>query len=226
MSKERHVVLTGATGFLGAFLMAGLLDRGYHVTVLGRASKEKSLNDRLSNIMKWLGVDPKRKLDAIETDFSQKHLGLDDKTYSRLCTDSGKIIHCASDTSFAGRFRDRVMEANVSNLSSILGFAEDSRTEHFYYISTAYASGQCCGLCREAPAAIEYFTNVYEESKAMAEGIIRQRCKDTGMPLAILRPSIVYGESKTGKCQKFNAVYYAMKSLLLVRDIFIRDLRE
>ncbi len=226
MSKGKSVVLTGATGFLGAFLLAGLLSRGYRVTVLGRASKEKSLNERLANIISWLGIDPTRHLDAIETDFSQKHLGLNDKAYIRLCAGSDKIIHCASDTSFALRFRDRVMEANVSNLSSILGFAEDSHTEHFYYVGTAYASGQCCGLCREAPAAIEYFTNVYEESKAMAEGIIRQRCKDTGMPLAILRPSIVYGDSKTGKAMKFNALYYAMKSLLLVRDIFVRDLRE
>ncbi len=226
MSKGKSVVLTGATGFLGAFLLAGLLSRGYRVTVLGRASKEKSLNERLANIISWLGIDPTRHLDAIETDFSQKHLGLNDRAYIRLCASSDKIIHCASDTSFALRFRDRVMEANVSNLSSILGFAEDSHTEHFYYVGTAYASGQCCGLCREAPAAIEYFTNVYEESKAMAEGIIRQRCKDLGMPLAILRPSIVYGDSKTGKAMKFNALYYAMKSLLLVRDIFVRDLKE
>lgn len=226
MSKEKSVVLTGATGFLGAFLLAGLISRGYHVTALGRISKEKSLNERLANITNWLGIDPKGHLNAIETDFSQKHLGLDDKSYGRLCADSHKIIHCASDTSFALRFKDRVMEANVSNLSSILGFAEDSSTEHFYYVGTAYASGQCCGLCREAPATIEHFTNVYEESKAMAEGIIIKRCKDLGMPLAILRPSIVYGDSKTGKALKFNAVYYAMKSLLLVRDIFVRDLKE
>lgn len=226
MSKGRSVVLTGATGFLGAFLLAGLLDRGYHVTVLGRANKEKSLNGRLENITKWLGVDPKRHLDVIETDLSQNHMGLNDKAYGRLCADSDRIIHCASDTSFLERHRDRVMEANVSSLSSILGFAEDSGTAHFYYVGTAYATGQCCGLCREAPAAIAYFTNVYEESKAMAEGIILKRCKDTGIPLAILRPSIVYGDAKTGKCLKFNALYYAMKSLLLVRDIFVRDIRE
>lgn len=226
MSKEKSVVLTGATGFLGAFLLAGLISRGYHVTALGRTSKDKSLNERLANITNWLGIDPKGNLNAIETDFSQKHLGLDDKSYGRLCADSYKIIHCASDTSFALRFKDRVMEANVSNLSSILSFAEDSHTEQIYYVGTAYASGQCCGLCREAPAAIEHFTNVYEESKAMAEGIIIKRCKDLGMPLAILRPSIVYGDSKTGKALKFNAVYYAMKSLLLVRDIFVRDLKE
>lgn len=226
MSEGNSVVLTGATGFLGAFLLEGLLSRGYHVTVLGRASKEKSLNERLLNIIKWLGIDPKNLLDTMETDFSKKHMGLDDNAYRGLCTHAEKIIHCASDTSFANRLRDRVMESNVKSLASILDFADDSRAGHFYYISTAYATGQCCGLCREAPAAIAYFTNVYEESKAKAEEIILKRCKDTGMPLAILRPSIVYGDSKTGKCLKFNAVYYAMKSLLLVRDIFVRDLRE
>jgi nucleoside-diphosphate-sugar epimerase len=226
MSEERSVVLTGATGFLGAFLLAGLLSRGYRVTVLGRASKEKSLNGRLASITKWLDVDPKGHLNALEADFSQRHMGLSDKAYARLCTEPNRIIHCASDTSFLERHRDRVMEANVGGLSSILGFAEDSKAQHFYYIGTAYATGQCCGLCREAPAAIEYFTNVYEESKAMAEGVIQKRCNDTGMPLSILRPSIVYGDSKTGKALKFNALYYAMKALLLVRDIFIRDIKE
>ena len=39
----RSIVLTGATGFLGAFLMAGLLERGYQVTVLGRASMDMRL---------------------------------------------------------------------------------------------------------------------------------------------------------------------------------------
>jgi nucleoside-diphosphate-sugar epimerase len=43
----RSIILTGATGFLGAFLMAGLLERGYSVTVLGRSSKNMSLTERI-----------------------------------------------------------------------------------------------------------------------------------------------------------------------------------
>ena len=84
IEADRSIVLTGATGFLGAFLMAGLLDRGYRVTVLGRSSKEMGLSDRMSDLVRWFNLaDPGERLCAIEADFSKKHLGLDDATYGR-----------------------------------------------------------------------------------------------------------------------------------------------
>jgi len=222
----RSIILTGATGFLGAFLMAGLLERGYQVTVLGRPSGDMRLSDRLSRLTRWFSIDPGEKLSAIETDFSKKHLGLDDKAYGNLCANAGKIIHCASDTSFAERNRERVMNTNVNSLSSLLDLAADSRTEHLYYISTAYACGLCEGICMETPVTAQNFHNVYEESKAQAEEIIRRGCEDNGVPLSILRPSIVYGHSKTGKALKFNALYYCVKSISSMRDIFINDIRQ
>ena len=224
--SPESVVLTGATGFLGAFLLAGLLKQGYHVTVLGRAFGEYSLSQRLSGLLRWLEVEPQNRLASMEADFSMVRMGLDPRAYSRLCARTDKIIHCASDTSFSERNRDRVMEANVYNLASILDFAADSHAKQFYYVGTAYATGQCDGLCLEAPITPGAFANAYEESKAMAEGTVCQKCEDAGIPLAILRPSIVYGHSITGKSLKFNALYYAMKSLLLVRDIFARDILE
>ena len=55
-TAERGVVLTGATGFLGAFLMAGLIEKGYPVTVLGRSAKDMKLSDRLASLLRWLGI--------------------------------------------------------------------------------------------------------------------------------------------------------------------------
>lgn len=223
---ERSIVLTGATGFLGAFLMAGLLEQGYRVTVLGRASKDASLVERLSILCHWLSIEPGDRLVSMEADFSNKRLGLDDDQYSRLCTNAGKVIHCASDTSFSERNRTRVMETNVHNIFALLDFVADTNIEKFYYVSSAYASGVREGICLEAPVTNSHFTNVYEESKAKAENMILSTCEDTGVPLAILRPSIVCGHSKTGAALKFNALYYVVKSLLLIRDIFRKDIKE
>ncbi|MPM10959.1 hypothetical protein SDC9_57297 [bioreactor metagenome] len=222
--SDRTVVLTGGTGFLGTFLLSGLLERGYHVTVLGRSSKSLSLSDRLSGIVRWLGTNPEARLSAVEADFSKNHLGLDETTYRHLCASAGKIIHCASDTSFSERDRKRVMQTNVNSLSVLLAFAADTLVDHLYYISSAYACGRCEGICLETPIANDSFTNVYEESKAQAERIIRLRCKDCGIPLSILRPSIVYGHSETGMALNFNALYYVIRSLLYIRDIFIKDI--
>src|SRR5512141_2533980 len=94
----KSIVLTGATGFLGAFLMANLLECGYHVTVLGRSSKIRKLSDRLSSLLQWFGIDNFREnLSALEVDFSKKYFDLDEKKYRYLCSSANKIIHCASD---------------------------------------------------------------------------------------------------------------------------------
>jgi len=228
MQDERgcSIILTGATGFLGAFLMSGLLERGYYVTVLGRPSKHMRLSDRLSGLVRWFGIDPGEKLSALEVDLSKKHLGLDSETYGNLCTNASKIIHCASDTSFAERNREQVMNTNVNSLPALLDLVVDSRAQHLYYISSAYACGQCAGTCMETPINTRIFTNVYEESKAQAEEIIRRCCADNAVPLSILRPSIVYGHSQTGESLKFNALYYCVKSISFIRDIFVKDTRQ
>ena len=221
------IILTGATGFLGAFLMEGLLERGYQVTVLGRASKDLNLSDRLLNLVQWFGMaDPGDRLSSLEVDFSKKHLSLDDETYRRVCTNACKIIHCASDTSFAERDRVKVLATNVDILPALLEFVYDAGVQHLYYVSTAYACGICEGVCMEVPVTTAKFTNVYEESKAQAEGVILRYCESQGVPLSILRPSIVYGHSKTGRALKFNALYYAVKSLLAIRDIYLKDIAE
>lgn len=223
---ERPIVLTGATGFLGAFLMEVLLKQGNHVTVLGRASNGISLAERLSKLCRWFGIEPGNRLVSIETDFSKNLLGLDAETYSFLCTNAGKLIHCASDTSFSERNRARVIKTNVNNTSVLLKFAADSNIEKLYYISSAYASGVTEGICMETPVTNINFTNVYEESKAMAENIILRTCENIGVPYVVLRPSIVLGHSKSGISLKFNTLYYAVKSLLIIRDIFIKDIIE
>jgi hypothetical protein len=76
----------------------------------------------------------------------------------------------------------------------------------------------------EEPVTADRFYNVYEESKAQAEGIITHYCEKNNVPLSILRPSIVYGHSKTGEALKFNALYYMVKSLMTIRDIYLKDI--
>lgn len=223
---EGSTVLTGATGFLGAFLMAGLLEKGCRVTALGRSSKGRSLAERLSVLTHWFGIHPGNRLSSVEADFSKEHLGLDDHTYGSLCTHTGTLIHCASDTSFLERNRARVMETNVENVSALLDFAADAEVEKLYYISSAYASGVKEGKCLETPVTGNCFTNVYEESKAQAENCMISACERNGIPLCILRPSIVFGHSGTGMALKFNALYYAVKSLSVIRDIFLKEVLE
>jgi nucleoside-diphosphate-sugar epimerase len=225
--KDENYLLTGATGFLGSHMMAGLLLKGKSVVIAGRASGGESLKERIRKLLAWFGIEHLEGLiDFYETDFLKNDLGLGENEYKNLCSRSLSIIHCASDTSFAEQNRKRVMKSNVESLSEILNFAIKSRTRCFHFISSAYAAGTDNVECPEAPVNSAHFTNVYEESKAQAENVVSGKCRENGLPYTIIRPSIVYGDSVTGRSLKFNALYYPIRSLQLIRDIYLEDIKN
>jgi len=221
------IALTGATGFLGSHLMAALLTKGYKIIVLGRSVNDDSLYERISRLLKWFGIEKcLEQVSCVETDLSQSNLGLEDEEYLRLCSIVSSVIHCASDTSFAESKREKVMVANIDNLKGILEFSKAAHVTFFHYISTAYVAGTDIKLCKEIPSTAKSFTNVYEESKAAAENIISLFCHKNNIILSIIRPSIVYGDSRTGRSLKFNALYFPVRSAQTIRDIYLNDINN
>ena len=228
LDKQHPVIaLTGATGFLGSHLMARLLQDGRRLIVLGRSTREEALPARISKLLRWFGMDaPAGRLETVEIDFSQPRIGIPEATYHRLCAMTDQVIHCASDTNFSERKRDRVFAANVQALGGILEFAAQGRMKAFNYISTAYVAGINHAVCRETLPAATEFVNVYEESKAKAEAVIAAFCAKNAIPLKIIRPSIVFGDSRTGRALKFNALYFPVKTVHYIRDIYLNDIRN
>jgi len=223
----KTVTLTGATGFLGSSIMVTLLRQGYSLNIPGRQHLGKSLEKRINNLLEWYSCgDLAGKVKLYETDFSKPELGLSDADYSVLCSGHPPVIHCASDTSFAEKNRGRVMASNVHGLKNILKLIQDSSSEYFHYISTAYSAGLVQGTVREAPVSASGFTNVYEESKCVAEIEVAAFCAASSVPYTIIRPSVVYGDSQNGRALKFNALYYPVKSVQYIRDIYINDIKN
>jgi nucleoside-diphosphate-sugar epimerase len=218
------IVLTGATGFLGSHLMASLLDEHNRVIVLGRSSKESTFNERIKKLMGWFGP-LEIKPELLEIDFLKPFLGLSPAEYIWLCKNTKQIVHCASDTSFSERKRESVLKSNVESLEGILQFAADSEANFFHYISTAYVAGTNVKICREClPSPSTEYLNVYEESKAMAEIRISEYCRTNSIPYTIIRPSVVYGDSKTGRSLKFNALYFPIQSVKYLKEIYLNDI--
>jgi nucleoside-diphosphate-sugar epimerase len=223
---DDRYLLTGATGFLGSHIMAGLLLKGKTVVIAGRPSRGESLKKRIRKLLNWFGIEHLEDLlEFYETDLLKKQLGLAEEEYKSLCSRGLTIIHCASDTSFAEKNRERVMKSNVESLSEILNFALKSRSQWFHLISSAYAAGTDNVECREALMNSSHFTNVYEESKARAENKVSEICKKGELPYTIIRPSIVYGDSVTGRSLKFNALYFPVRCVLYIRDIYLDDIK-
>ena len=225
VKKKPTIALTGATGFLGSHLMASMLTGGYKIIILGRPAKEETLQERISKLLRWFGIEELAgQLELVEIDFLKPMLGLTEAEYKNLCTITEQIIHCASDTSFAERKRDIVFKSNVSSLEGILEFAANARVNFFHYISTAYVAGADVTICKERISSATDFLNVYEESKAQAESIISTFCEKNEIPYTIIRPSIVYGDSRTGRSLRFNALYFPLQSLKYIREIYLNDI--
>lgn len=220
-------LLIGATGFLGSHIMAGLLAKGRGVVIAGRPAGGKSLQERIRRLLVWFGMEHlEGRLEFHETDFLKKRLGLGVEEHRRLCGRGLPIIYCASDTSFAEKNRTRVMKSNVENLKEILNFAWRSRTRCFHFISSVYAAGIDRLECPEVPVNSKHFNNVYEESKAQAEDIVSARCRKEQIPHTIIRPSIVYGDSLTGRSLRFNALYFPVRSMQQIRDIYLDEIKN
>lgn len=225
MNLRGDVILTGATGFLGSHLMAALVERGVRVIVLGRGSAGANLGERIVRTLGWFGLEHRiGQVETTEVDLLKPACGLPPSRYDALSARAGTIIHCASDTRFSEGKRDEITATNLHALEGILHLAVDSHASFFHYLSTAYVAGRVSGSCPEELAYPRTFTNVYEETKALAEREVARRCEGEGLAYTILRPSIVYGDSRSGRTTRFNALYFPVRSLLCIRDIYREDI--
>ena len=225
--NKTTIALTGATGFLGSHLMAALLSKGFRVIALGRPNKKESLQQRIYKLLSWFGIESlSGQLELVEIDLLKPLMGLSQLEYKKLCDLTDQIIHCASDTSFTERKRDIVFSSNVTSLNGILELASNADVSFFHYISTAFVTRGNGTVCKECLSTSTDFINVYEESKSQAEKKVNDYCQENSVPFTLIRPSIVYGDSHTGRSLKFNALYFPVQSANYIKEIYLNDINN
>lgn len=222
MTAGPVVIVTGATGFIGGFLTAGLLEAGCSVIALARSRNGVDPGSRIRNLMEFFGIGPGRGPEVVEASLDDPDLGMGRSEARRLGNRADHVLHCAADTSFAARKSREVRSTNVQGLVNV--FRSLGGSSHFHHMSTAYAVGSGEGTYTEELADAVGFHNEYERSKHLAERRITGLCGDSGRRLTIYRPSIVYGDSTTGRSLRFNALYYPVRIMVFLRDTFRRDL--
>jgi nucleoside-diphosphate-sugar epimerase len=228
IDKKSHFLVTGPTGFLGSHLFIALCEKGYHVALLCRPTRNMPAHERVNAILEWFGktLSSYPTLSIVEGYIDRPRFGLSEAAYHQLAADTDELIHCASSTDFSTRNRATIEAVNIKAFGTLLDFASASRCVFFHYISTAYAAGKAAGVCLEELSHNRTFSNVYEETKNLAEHMASQTCETHGIRLSIYRPSVVYGDSITGRSRKFNALYFPVKIILFLSDIMVNDIEE
>jgi len=214
-------LLTGATGFLGQAMLVRLLAAGHDVILPIRPREGSSARERGDAMLDRMVGDPQERERArgaatfIETDFGQDDEGLTDKVLGALGGRPCRIIHGAASVSFDMPL-DGARAVNVGGTRALLQVAEQlagrEALSQFAFVSTAAVAGARNDVAYEHELDVgQEFGNSYEQSKFEAEQLVKEAGER--LPVTILRPSIVAGDSTTGETSDFKVLYWPLKVL-------------
>jgi thioester reductase-like protein len=215
---ETGTLLTGGTGFLGGEVLARLLERDdAPVYVLVRAATDDEAQARLSALVSSLlgeGGHGLERAIAVRGDVTRAWIGMGSARRDWLAERVGRIIHCAASVSFTLGL-DESRAINVDGTRRVIELAQlcerRGGLEGFIHVSTAYVAGTHRGSFAEGDLEVRQgFRNAYERTKFEAERLVRERGQ--GLPVQIMRPSIVVGDSATGWTPAFNVLYGPLKA--------------
>jgi NAD(P)-dependent dehydrogenase (short-subunit alcohol dehydrogenase family) len=204
--------LTGATGFIGRFLLAELLERDGTIYVLCRPG---SL-DKLDELRVRLGTDDQRVV-AVLGDLSRERLGVDPAEIDRLDGQIEHFFHLAAIYDLTAD-ADSQHVANVEGTRHALHLAEAVHAEHFHLASSIAAAGLYPGVFTEDmfAEAVDVEHNAYYQTKHEAEAVVRN---EAGIPWRIYRPGAVVGHSETGEIDKIDGPYYFFRTIQRLRGV-------
>jgi long-chain acyl-CoA synthetase len=149
-----------------------------------------------------------RRLRAVCADLTLPGLGLRAGAHADLVANVDRVVHCAASIAFTLPL-DEARDVNVAGTQRVLGVAAAMpQLERFVHVSTAYVSGRAPAVFDESQLRGRGFRNTYERTKMEAEAAVRA----SGLPWAIVRPSIVVGESGSGWTPAFNVLYWPLQA--------------
>lgn len=205
MTSQPTTFLTGATGFLGHFILRDLLRGGRRVVILLRPPLDDSV-ERLTRMMTPLGVDLASELGLGRVVAVEGALGRELPASSWGRTD--EILSCAASLQLFSNGNGEPFASNVQGVVGLIEWAQAHAVERFHAVSTAYVCGMNGGVIAERLHEPQpRFQTDYERSKWEAEALLSGWASRTGAALTIYRPSFVVGESETGYTTQFGGFY-------------------
>ncbi len=153
-----------------------------------------------------LPLEQRSRVNLIDGDAAAMDLGLSGAEFRSLAREVDRIHHVAQ-VSYLGVDRKVAEQVNVGGAREILELAEAAKDlKCLVFHSTAHVSGDRKGSVKESDLDHgQSFRNVVEETKALGEKLMQSAMKK--IPIAVVRPSFVVGDSRTGEIDRFDGVY-------------------
>jgi dihydroflavonol-4-reductase len=189
------VLVTGGTGFLGAYVIKALVDRGHSVRALRRNGNTPFfIPSSVFNSVEWVSGDV---LDIVALDEAMK--GVD------------SIVHAAAKVSFRKKDRHWMYQTNVEGTANVVNLAIENNITRLVHVSSVAAIGRK----NDGTVVTEFktweqskFNTHYALSKHHAEMEVWRGIGE-GLNAVILNPSTIlgFGDWNTSSCAIFRNVY-------------------
>jgi NAD(P)-dependent dehydrogenase (short-subunit alcohol dehydrogenase family) len=204
--------VTGATGFIGRFLVRSLLERGKGtVYVLVRPRSVGKLDE----LREFWGKESKRRVVVIKGDLGQPKLGVSRGDLTKI---KGKVKHfyhlgAVYDLEASA---EAMQKANIDGTQGALDLAHAVNAGCFHLVSSIAVAGLYRGTFTEDMfEEAEDLDHPYHRTKHDSEALVRSTCK---VPFRIYRPAAVVGHSQTGYIDKIDGPYYFFKAIQKLRE--------
>jgi len=212
-SNDGTTLVTGYPGFIAKRLVEHLAREGtarIHALVQPRFLEEaKAAAARVKGAA----------VEVLAGDVTDLHLGLSGEEVERVVGGVRRIFHLAALNQLTVS-RDLAWRTNVDGTRNVLELARECRgLERLIHFSTCHVAGDREGVIAEDELDRgQEFRNAWEESKFHAEKAVVRAMQ--ALPITVVRPSTVVGDSRTGEIDRFEGPY-ALGILLVASPLVV-----
>ncbi|MBW1641521.1 MAG: SDR family oxidoreductase [Deltaproteobacteria bacterium] len=215
-------MVTGATGFLGKYLIERLIQNGHDITLLVRNPEQPAKKQIIGRFREQADMIQQHGRDATITvwngDVGQINFGLNAEcSFSEF----NHIYHLAAIYDLRAD-ESLVLNTNVTGTEYLLKkLDEDQFSGCLHFVSSIAMAGNFQGEFSERMFAEgQKHNHVYNRSKYESEKLVREkRSAQVDYEIRIYRPSAIVGHSKTGEMERIDGPYYGFLAISALKKI-------
>src|ERR1700720_110833 len=210
------IFVTGSTGYLGSYLVAGFLrEHRDMLNLLVRAKSEQEARERLWKSLQLHFEFPEFS-ESLNTrvriflgDLTNERFGLPDDAYHDLVDSTESIVHCAA--SLNRKSERQCLNVNLRGTLEVIQLARRAQNRNglrrYSHVSTVAVAGRRQDEIVTEDASIDWTRSDYDpyaRTKKFGEHLVHQLLPD--VPVTIFRPAIVLGDNRWPQTTQFDMV--------------------
>ncbi len=218
------ILITGATGNLGSRTLIELLaTTDASCILLVYAKTDEAARGEVEKVLQFWSKSYAAYADrllVVASDLTKSDLGLSPERYLEIANKTTHIIHCAANFKLDLSLEDA--RASILGATSYLVTLVKSATtplgfKRFNHISSLDAAGSNGGRVPEhfVRSSVKTFLNTYQQAKAETEDYLHDLYTKEGFPITVYRPSMLVGDSETGKIINGQSLYHIINDMFL-----------